>query len=99
MSTADKLTISTLLDSIKNLELKLKEESKRNAEMFLLMYKNAEAVFDMQSTLTHTTAERDELIKAMLKLHHKSIMIGCDCPWIPDSLINKINKINKIKKK
>jgi hypothetical protein len=59
MSIADKATISTLQVTIKNLELILDEESKRNVAMFHAMCKNADAILSMQPTVSKVKAGRD----------------------------------------
>jgi hypothetical protein len=45
MSINNEITISVLLNTIKNLQLKLNEEEKRNIEMFHTLYKNANSIF------------------------------------------------------
>ena len=93
MSIADKATISTLQVTIKNLELILDEESKRNVAMFHAMCKNADAILSMQPTVSKVKAERDRY-KAERDALIYAIESSLDVYTRPE-IIAAINKIKE----
>jgi len=101
MSIADKATISTLQVTIKNLELILDEESKRNVAMFHAMCKNADAILSMQPTVSKVKAGRDRYkaealaAKQLCKIYYdiaSSVLSEDEIRSKRDDAINKIKE-------